>query len=176
MTAGCSPESRRYNLFGCRRLETCCYGTFCTVCQVGESASQAELGTVAPHLVSGRPRTAQARRPLLGSLMASGFLANLRTARRSTTASGTHRRPHAVFVDPACLAGWLAGEAGGRWGQPVDVLGHITVDCWDDRARRQLVLFPTAPVMVRTAQPPRECNIMNGEGRRRRRREPWSRP
>ena len=33
MTAGCFPQSQRYasNLFDCTDMETCCYGTFCTV-------------------------------------------------------------------------------------------------------------------------------------------------
>ena len=166
-----SPESQQYtsNLFDCTDdMETCCYGTFCTVCQIGESASQAKAGDCCAtswclvglaqlnHVV-----------PLLGSLIASGFLAN--TANRAALNYGITEHTDvltACFCGP-CVSCRLAREVKAReqmGQQPVDVLGHMRYGGGMIGPGGNM-LFPTAPVMVRTTQPPQEYNIMNGPGR-----------
>ena len=154
-----APESQQYtsNLFDCTDdMETCCYGTFCTVCQVGESAQRAKAGDCCATtwcLIG----LAQLNHflPFLGSILAGGFLAN--TANRAAINYGVTEHTDLVtacFCAP-CGSCRLAREVKAREGmgvQPVDVLGQM----------RGTMLFPTAPVMVRTS--PRDPGAMSLDG------------
>lgn len=160
-----SPESQQYttNLFDCTDdMSTCCYGTFCTVCQVGESAEEAKAGDCCATSFT-LVGLAQLNHvvPFLGSIMAGGFLAT--TANRAALNYGVTEHTDlftACFCAP-CVSCRLAREVKNRaeMGQePVDVMGAMM------GGPGGTMMFPPPAMMLRTAQPPQQ-DVTAGGGR-----------
>lgn len=164
-----SPESQQYttNLFDCTDdVPSCFYGTFCTVCQVGESAQQAKAGgcCATSFILVGLAQLNHVV-PFLGSILAGGFLAT--TANRAALNYGVTEHTDlatACFCAP-CVSCRLAREVKNRaeMGQePVDVIGAMQMGAMMGQGGTMMI--PPPPVMVRNAHPPQQ-DVTAGGGR-----------
>ena len=135
-------------------METCCYGTFCTVCQVGEAVESAQAGdccTTSWLLVL----LSQANQlmPCLGSVMAGGYLAMV--TNRAALNYGINERTDlatACLCAP-CVSCRLAREVKNRaaMGQEPNPLAGM----YAHRGAHAGMFPPAIPTaMVRTAAPP----------------------